>query len=73
MTVHRQLLPENGRIQHVSFADEVVNASSEVVNVSSDVAFTREHHVIRQWAEATSRGTGDGRGNTFGTADGPRQ
>jgi hypothetical protein len=52
MTVHRQLLPENGRIQHVSFADEVVNASSEVVNVSSDVAFTREHHVIRQWAEA---------------------
>ena len=45
MTVHRQLLPENGRIQRVNVADEVVNASSDVV-------FTREHDVIRQWAEA---------------------
>jgi hypothetical protein len=44
MTVHRQLLLQNGRIQRVDFADDVVNASREVV-------FTREHDVIRLWAE----------------------
>ena len=44
MTVHRQVLPENGRIQRVNFADEFVNAFSDPV-------FTCEHDVIRQWAE----------------------
>ena len=44
MTVHRQLLPENGPIQRVNVADEVVNAFSDVV-------FTTEHAVIRHWAE----------------------
>ena len=44
MTVHHRLLPEKGRIQRVNVGDEAVNASSEVV-------FTREHDVIRQWAD----------------------
>ena len=44
MTVHRQLLPQNERIQRVNFADDVVNASTDVV-------FTRAHDFIRQWAE----------------------
>ena len=44
MTVHRQLLRHNGRIQRVDFADDVMNASRDVV-------FTREHDVICQWAE----------------------
>ena len=44
MTVHRQLLPQNERIQRVNVADYLVNASADVV-------FTREHDVIRQWAD----------------------
>ena len=44
MTVHRQLLPQNERIQRVNFTDGVVNASTDVV-------FTRAHDFIRQWAE----------------------
>ena len=44
MTVHRQLLPQNERIQRVNFADYVVNASTDVV-------FTRAHDFIRQWAD----------------------
>jgi hypothetical protein len=45
MTVHRQLLPEQGQIPNIASADE-----SEVT--PAQVVFTREHHVIREWAEA---------------------
>ena len=46
MTVHRQLLPQNERIQRVNVADYL-----GVGNASADVVFTREHDVIRQWAD----------------------
>jgi hypothetical protein len=45
MTVHRQLLPEQGTIHNVESADGSLPASS-------DALFTREHDVIRKWAEA---------------------
>ena len=45
MTVNRQLLPQQRRIPHLDFADESDAPPAEVV-------FTREHHVIRHWAEA---------------------
>jgi hypothetical protein len=44
MTVHRQSVPEDGRIQRVNFVAEFVNAFSDAV-------LTCEHDVIRQWAE----------------------
>jgi hypothetical protein len=45
MTVNRQLLPEQARIPNITFADESEATAPPVV-------FTREHHVIREWAEA---------------------
>jgi hypothetical protein len=45
MTVDRQLLPEPGPIQNVESADSPMGASAAAV-------VTREHDVIREWAEA---------------------
>ena len=45
MTVHRQLLPQQGRLSTMNPGDALVGTSTEVV-------FTRNHEVIRQWAEA---------------------
>jgi hypothetical protein len=45
MTIHRQLLPPQGPISTINPGDALVGTSPEVV-------FTRDHEVIRQWAEA---------------------
>ena len=61
MTVHRQLMPEQGAIPNSKMADESAGASSDVV-------FTRDHDVIREWAQARQAEPATGEATRSGPA-----
>lgn len=61
MTTKRQLLPEQTRVPDTKFADGAVRGSNDVV-------FTREHDVIRAWAEARDAQPATGEATDSGPA-----
>jgi hypothetical protein len=61
MTVHRQLLPDHPKIPNIKFPDGTKDEST-------DVAFTREHDVIREWAEARQAQPATGEATRSGPA-----
>ena len=61
MTVHRQLLPEQGRVPQRNVADESGRPPDNVV-------FTREHDIIRKWAETRQAEPATGEATPSGPA-----
>ena len=61
MTVKGQLLPEHPRIRSVASGDTPLGGSAEVV-------FTRDHDVIKRWAEERQAEPATGEATTSGPA-----